>query len=114
MGVMPSCLLPEVEDQDGLVGCGWIRGEGVAGLHAHAPNSHTHVSQVPIPLTEPFRVVLSHMRDRLYTTREVLHQCLVHQSANVRASLQVRGCWLGSGSKCILMHTIGSSDGKGG
>jgi hypothetical protein len=30
-----------------------------------------HALQVPIPITEPFRVVLSHMRDRLYTTREV-------------------------------------------
>ncbi|KAJ9513722.1 hypothetical protein QJQ45_015483 [Haematococcus lacustris] len=26
---------------------------------------------VPIPLTEPYRVIFSHMRDRLYTTREV-------------------------------------------
>ena len=26
---------------------------------------------VPAAVTEPFRVVLSHMRDKLYTTREV-------------------------------------------
>ena len=26
-----------------------------------------------IPITEPFRVILSDMRDRLYHTREVLH-----------------------------------------
>ena len=31
-----------------------------------------------IPITEPFRVVLSDMRDRLYHTREVLHHCMVH------------------------------------
>jgi len=49
---------------------------------------------VPMPLTEPFRVVLSHMRDRLYTTREVLHQCLVHQGANVKASLEERRAYL--------------------
>jgi len=29
------------------------------------------LAQGPIPLTEPFRVVLSHLRDRLYRTREV-------------------------------------------
>ncbi|KAF5835589.1 phosphoenolpyruvate carboxylase [Dunaliella salina] len=45
----------------------------------------------PVPLTEPFRVVLSHLRDRLYRTREVLHQCLVHPKANVRASLLEHG-----------------------
>ena len=32
----------------------------------------------PIPVTEPFRVVLSDIRDRLYHTRELLHHCLVH------------------------------------
>ncbi|KAL0034136.1 hypothetical protein WJX79_011096 [Trebouxia sp. C0005] len=30
----------------------------------------------PIPVTEPFRVVLSDIRDRLYHTRELLHHCL--------------------------------------
>ena len=33
-----------------------------------------------IPLTEPFRLVLSEVRDRLWHTREILHHCLVHTS----------------------------------
>lgn len=49
---------------------------------------------VPVPLTEPFRVLLSHMRDRLYITREVLQQCLVHRTANVRASLEERRAYV--------------------
>jgi len=49
---------------------------------------------VPIPLTEPFRVVLSNMRDRLFTTREVLQQCLVHRGANVLASLEERNAYV--------------------
>lgn len=42
----------------------------------------------PIPVTEPFRVVLSDVRDRLYHTRELLHHCLVHSSMNVREVLE--------------------------
>ncbi len=30
-----------------------------------------------IPIKDPFRLVLSEMRDRLFHTREVLHQCLM-------------------------------------
>lgn len=33
----------------------------------------------PVPITEPFRVVLSEVRDRLYHTRQLLHHCLMHQ-----------------------------------
>ncbi|KAK9814631.1 hypothetical protein WJX72_009042 [[Myrmecia] bisecta] len=42
-----------------------------------------------VPVTEPFRVVLAEMRDRLFHTREVLHHCLVHPSVNVRDVLEV-------------------------
>lgn len=42
----------------------------------------------PIPVTEPFRVVLSDIRDRLYHTRELLHHCLVHSSMNVKEVLE--------------------------
>ena len=38
----------------------------------------------PIPVTEPFRVVLSDIRDRLYHTRELLHHCLVHSRCVLR------------------------------
>ena len=31
-----------------------------------------------ISLKDPFRLVLSEMRDRLFHTREILHHCLVH------------------------------------
>jgi len=48
---------------------------------------------VPIPLTEPFRVVLSSMRDRLYTTREVLHQCLIYPTMSVRTALKERAAY---------------------
>lgn len=41
-----------------------------------------------IPITEPFRVILSDMRDRLYRTREVLHQCLVQTHLNLREMLE--------------------------
>ncbi|GFR48761.1 hypothetical protein Agub_g10581 [Astrephomene gubernaculifera] len=47
----------------------------------------------PIPATEPFRVVLSHMRDRLYNTRQVLHQCLIHPALSVRAALREAGAY---------------------
>ena len=40
----------------------------------------------PIPVTEPFRVVLSDIRDRLYHTRELLHHCLVHSRYCLHAS----------------------------
>lgn len=30
-----------------------------------------------IPIKDPFRLVLSEMRDRLFHTREVLHHCLM-------------------------------------
>lgn len=48
----------------------------------------------PIQATEPYRVVLSHMRDRLYNTRQVLHQCLIHPSMSVRGALEEGGCYL--------------------
>ncbi|GLI68046.1 hypothetical protein VaNZ11_012369 [Volvox africanus] len=48
----------------------------------------------PIPATEPFRVVLSHMRDRLYNTRQVLHQCLIHPNMPVRGALEEAGAYL--------------------
>ncbi|GIL52665.1 hypothetical protein Vafri_8482 [Volvox africanus] len=48
----------------------------------------------PIPATEPFRVVLSHMRDRLYNTRQVLHQCLIHPNMSVRGALEEAGAYL--------------------
>ncbi|GIL79818.1 hypothetical protein Vretifemale_9097 [Volvox reticuliferus] len=48
----------------------------------------------PIPSTEPFRVVLSHMRDRLYNTRQVLHQCLIHPNMSVRGALEEGGAYL--------------------
>lgn len=33
-----------------------------------------------IPLEDPYRLVLSELRDRLYRTREILHDALVHPS----------------------------------
>ncbi len=33
-----------------------------------------------IPIKDPFRLVLSEMRDRLFHTREVLHHCLSQPS----------------------------------
>lgn len=38
----------------------------------------------PPPVTEPYRVVLSDMRDRLWQTRDALHHCLTDTSLNVR------------------------------
>ncbi|KAK9811208.1 hypothetical protein WJX73_010686 [Symbiochloris irregularis] len=40
-----------------------------------------------IPLTEPFRLVLSEVRDRLWHTREILHHCLVHPSLPLKGTL---------------------------
>ncbi|PNW72303.1 hypothetical protein CHLRE_16g673852v5 [Chlamydomonas reinhardtii] len=48
----------------------------------------------PIPPTEPFRVVLAHMRDRLYNTRQVLHQCLIHTHMSVRGALEEAGAYV--------------------
>lgn len=36
------------------------------------------------PVIEPYRVVLSDIRDRLWQTRDVLHQCLMNTSINVK------------------------------
>ena len=33
-----------------------------------------------IPLTEPYRLMLSEIRDRLWHTREVLQSCMIHTS----------------------------------
>jgi phosphoenolpyruvate carboxylase len=47
----------------------------------------------PIGLSEPFRLVLGHLRDRLWQTREVLHSCLVNQGVSLRAALEAgAGC----------------------
>ena len=45
--------------------------------------------QKPVAATEPFRVLLSEMRDRLYMTRKVLHQCLVHPNMNVKVGFDL-------------------------
>lgn len=49
---------------------------------------------VPAQIVEPYRVVLGHMRDKLYTTRQVLHQCLVHPNMNIKASLNDNGAYM--------------------
>lgn len=41
-----------------------------------------------IPPTDPFRLILSDLRDRLYRTREVLHACSADSRASVRAALE--------------------------
>lgn len=41
-----------------------------------------------IPATDPFRLILSDIRDRLYRTREVLHACSADARANVRKALE--------------------------
>jgi phosphoenolpyruvate carboxylase len=41
-----------------------------------------------LSVTEPYRVILSEVRDRLYHTREVLHHCLVHPHVNVKEYLE--------------------------
>ncbi|CAK0740175.1 hypothetical protein CVIRNUC_001230 [Coccomyxa viridis] len=41
-----------------------------------------------ISLKDPFRLVLSEMRDRLFHTREILHHCLVHPNLNVKEVLE--------------------------
>lgn len=48
----------------------------------------------PMPITEPYRVVLSDMRDRLWVTREVLHQCLVTPRMHVTNALSDRGAYI--------------------
>ena len=39
-----------------------------------------------ISLKDPFRLVLSEMRDRLFHTREILHHCLVHPKCAAAAA----------------------------
>ncbi|EIE27459.1 PEPCase 1 [Coccomyxa subellipsoidea C-169] len=41
-----------------------------------------------ISLKDPFRLVLSEMRDRLFHTREILHHCLVHTNLNLKETLE--------------------------
>ena len=47
-----------------------------------------------IPIKDPFRLVLSEMRDRLFHTREVLHQCLMQPTmcAGLRPRARVICC----------------------
>eukprot|EP00191_Tetraselmis_sp_GSL018_P019798 CAMPEP_0177591956 /NCGR_PEP_ID=MMETSP0419_2-20121207/8289_1 /TAXON_ID=582737 /ORGANISM="Tetraselmis sp., Strain GSL018" /LENGTH=977 /DNA_ID=CAMNT_0019082763 /DNA_START=149 /DNA_END=3082 /DNA_ORIENTATION=- len=47
----------------------------------------------PIPATEPYRVLLGRIRDKLYHTREVLHHCIANPKENVRARLEGDGCF---------------------
>ncbi|KAG1677399.1 hypothetical protein FOA52_010779 [Chlamydomonas sp. UWO 241] len=49
---------------------------------------------VPSASTEPFRVVLAHMRDRLYVTREVLHQCLIMPTMSMTTVLTERNGYM--------------------
>ncbi|GBF96435.1 phosphoenolpyruvate carboxylase [Raphidocelis subcapitata] len=48
----------------------------------------------PVAPNEPFRVVLSALRDRLWETREVLHQCMVNPNLSVRAALAEADCFV--------------------
>lgn len=48
----------------------------------------------PTPTTEPYRVVLAHLRDRLWHTRDILHQCLIHPQMGVRQALEDNDCFL--------------------
>ena len=41
-----------------------------------------------IPVTDPFRLILSDIRDRLYRTREILHACSADARACVRSALE--------------------------
>ena len=41
-----------------------------------------------IPIKDPFRLVLSEMRDRLFHTREVLHHCLMQPSMCATVNLK--------------------------
>eukprot|EP00798_Chlamydomonas_sp_ICE-L_P012455 gene12458-15660_t len=54
-------------------------------MNAPAPTGQT--------LTEPFRVVLSHIRDHLYVTRDVLHQCLTHSKMKMLSALHERDAY---------------------
>eukprot|EP00210_Caulerpa_lentillifera_P009658 g9214.t1 len=47
---------------------------------------------IPIPKWEPFRVILSNLRDKLYRTREVLHKCLPYPTINVKDALEQEEC----------------------
>jgi len=47
----------------------------------------------PIPPTEPYRVILGVIRDKLYRTREVLHQCLANSDENLMLRLKDEECF---------------------
>mmetsp|Transcript_31274 Transcript_31274/g.78359 ORF Transcript_31274/g.78359 Transcript_31274/m.78359 type:complete len:923 (-) Transcript_31274:37-2805(-) len=47
----------------------------------------------PIPATEPYRVILGVIRDKLYHTREVLHQCLADPQENLMLRLNSGECF---------------------
>jgi len=49
---------------------------------------------VPSMTTEPFRVVLANIRDRLFITREVIHQCLIQPNMDMKAALRERSAYL--------------------
>ena len=82
-----------VRDYGSIIGPSEVLPMGVAqalaeAVHAkQAPIQHTLADQRKkknyvefwnvIPIKDPFRLVLSEMRDRLFHTREVLHQCLM-------------------------------------
>lgn len=48
----------------------------------------------PPPLSEPYRVVLSDIRDRLWSTRDTLHQCLTNPALNVLEALSNRSSYV--------------------
>ncbi|KAI8473664.1 MAG: PEPCase 1 [Monoraphidium minutum] len=48
----------------------------------------------PVAANEPFRVVLSALRDRLWLTREVLHQAMINPSMSVKAALEENDCFV--------------------
>ena len=57
-----------------------------------------------ISLKDPFRLVLSEMRDRLFHTREILHHCLVHP----KYVLPTQGCHLSPKNANSLLKISGS------
>lgn len=46
----------------------------------------------PVPVHEPYRLILSVLRDKLYKTREILHYCMSHPSVSVREMLENEEC----------------------